>query len=163
MPDDHRSSPVPLRLNDWADTLPSFASDVVAGADTTESHIYIQTAALPDQAGALRRQVACWTRQVGFPDITQHDIVLATDEAVSNAIEHAYPDKRGTLTLFAARARLADSVRIIVSDHGHWRSPPCDPGFRGRGLAMMEKLATVFRLTHSPYGTIVVLGWSLPG
>jgi anti-sigma regulatory factor (Ser/Thr protein kinase) len=162
MPDDHGSPPVPLLLHDWADTLPAFASTVVAGADTAQPHIYTQTAALPDQVRGLRRQVTGWTEQLGFSDVTGQDIVLAADEAVSNAIEHAYPDSGGTLTLFAAPTRQADSVRIIVSDHGLWRPPPADPGFRGRGLAMMQQLAGLFRLMHSPYGTTVVLGWPLP-
>jgi serine/threonine-protein kinase RsbW len=105
--------------------------------------------------------VAAARGQVGFPTAQQQDIVLAADEAVSNAVDHAYPESPGTFTLFAAYTNLADAVRIIVSDHGSWRQPSFDPGFRGRGVALMERLAHVFRLVHSPHGTTVVLGWSL--
>lgn len=77
-------------------------------------------------------------------------------------VEHAYRGAPGTLTLFAVRTRTANTVHVIVADQGLWRPPPIDPGFRGRGLPMMNTLADVFRLAHTAIGTTVVLGWSLP-
>jgi serine/threonine-protein kinase RsbW len=161
MSDDHDPLPVPTRLREWATTLPEFAADVVADSDITRPHIYTQVPASPARLSTVRAQVTDWTRQVGFPPEQGQDIVLAADEAVSNAVEHAYPGTSGTLTLFAACNRLARVARLIVADNGLWLPPSADPGFRGRGLAMMEKLAHVFKLWHTQHGTTVLLGWSL--
>ncbi|WP_084433747.1 ATP-binding protein [Kibdelosporangium aridum] len=49
------------------------------------------------------------------------DVVMVAEEAVSNAVEHAYPDRPGTLTMFAACSLAVNAVRIIVSDRGRWR------------------------------------------
>jgi len=162
MIDDHNSSPTPAQLHAWAGTLPPFAAEVISQADTARPHIYTQATAAPGQIRILRSHLTEWVGRIGFSAAEGQDVILASDEAVSNAVEHAYPGNTGTLTLFAACTRAAGAMRIIVSDHGLWRPPPADPGFRGRGLAMMEKLAHVFRLVHGPNGTTVVLGWSLP-
>jgi serine/threonine-protein kinase RsbW len=161
--DDHRSAPTTAELTTWADSLPLVGAQVVARSDITRPHVYTQLAAAPDQIGVARAMVTDWSRQAGFPPANAQDIVLATDEALSNAVDHAYPGTAGTLTIFAAFARLTNAARIIVSDHGLWRPPPADPGFRGRGLLLMERLTELFRLVHTPRGTTVVLGWSLPG
>jgi anti-sigma regulatory factor (Ser/Thr protein kinase) len=163
MLEDHSFLPVPARWSGWTATLPRFAAEAVSASDITRPYLFFQVEATSHQVSAVRAAVKNWIRQVSFPAVQADDVVLAADEAISNATEHAYPDARGTLTLFAACNRLARAVRIIVSDHGQWRPPPADPGVRGRGLAMMEKLAQVFRLEHGPHGTTVLLGWSLPG
>jgi anti-sigma regulatory factor (Ser/Thr protein kinase) len=162
MIEDHSSPLVPARWNGWTATLPRFAAEAVSASNITRPYLYLQVDAAPHQVSAARRAVKNWTRQVSLPAALADDVVLATDEAVSNAVDHAYPDKPGTMTLFAACTRLAHAVRIIVSDCGQWRPPSADPGVRGRGLAMMEKLTQVFRLEHGPHGTTVLLGWSLP-
>ncbi|MBE1470754.1 anti-sigma regulatory factor (Ser/Thr protein kinase) [Kibdelosporangium phytohabitans] len=59
------------------------------------------------------------------------DAVLAADEAVSNAIDHACPGSSGTLTLFAACSHPVSVVRIVVSDHGLWRPPQPNPACAG--------------------------------
>jgi anti-sigma regulatory factor (Ser/Thr protein kinase) len=45
---------------------------------------------------------------------------------------------------------------ITISDHGRWRPTP-EPGYRGRGLAMMRSLATALHLHLRPDGTTVQL------
>jgi anti-sigma regulatory factor (Ser/Thr protein kinase) len=153
---------MPVRLHAWADTLPSFAAEVVSQSDVARPNVYTEFAARPGQIRIARWQITEWVHRVGFSAADGRDVVLASDEAISNAVEHAYPGTTGTLTLFAACTRVASAVRVIVADHGLWRPPPADPGSRGRGLSMMEKLADVFRLVHGPRGTTVVLGWPLP-
>jgi serine/threonine-protein kinase RsbW len=163
MPDDRSSRRSLTGLRAWAGTLPLFASTVVSSADTTRPHIYTQTSASRDQVSVLRGQIIGWIQRVGVPDAIGQDVVLATDEAVSNAVEHAYPDSSGIVTLFAACIQPGNAVGTVVADHGRWRTPPAIPGLRGRGLAMMETLAHACRLMNTPHGTTVVLGWSLPG
>jgi two-component sensor histidine kinase len=50
-------------------------------------------------------------------------------------------------------------LEVTVSDDGTWRPPPADPGFRGRGVQLMHRLADRATITHSPGGTSVALCW----
>jgi anti-sigma regulatory factor (Ser/Thr protein kinase) len=50
---------------------------------------------------------------------------------------------------------------ITVTDHGCWRTPR-EPGYRGRGLAMMRSLTTEVHLRPSTHGTTVHLRTALP-
>ncbi|MDN5918221.1 MAG: ATP-binding protein [Pseudonocardia sp.] len=101
---------------------------------------------------------------------TGQDIVLAVNEAVSNGIEHAYPDDDGVVTV-CGRIQEADPDRrpdgacpcgalevcIEVSDHGCWQTPPADPGHRGRGLMMAEGAVDLLTLDTGTDGTVVTL------
>lgn len=110
--------------------------------------------------------------------------MLAVSEALSNAVEHAYPDQRpgpvrlrGTSTPPAPvalsapgaghRPVVAEDVvsgavlQIVVSDRGRWL-PPGEPQYRGRGLAIMRATAEDVDLTHTTTGTTVRLTWTLP-
>ncbi|MCE7003076.1 ATP-binding protein [Kibdelosporangium philippinense] len=162
MLDDHSSLPASVRLTKWADTLPTFAAETVTDADLTQPYIYADLPATPDQAGVARTRITEWAAKIGLSGVLVQDMVLASDEAMSNAIEHAYAAVSGTITLFAACSAVGDQARIVVGDRGVWQPPTADPGFRGRGLAMMEKLAAVFRLSHTTSGTTVLLGWPMP-
>jgi serine/threonine-protein kinase RsbW len=46
---------------------------------------------------------------------------------------------------------------ITISDHGCWRTPPPEPGYRGRGLAMMRSLTTELHVHPTTHGTTVQL------
>jgi serine/threonine-protein kinase RsbW len=66
-------------------------------------------------------------------------VVLVVEEALANAIEHAYrhvPDN--TISLTVAHGRTG--VRIRVRDHGDWKEPAAD-GVRGHGLRMIGAVA----------------------
>src|SRR4051794_19670447 len=128
MLDDHSSSPTSAQLHSWADTLPPFAAEVVAQADTARPRVYTQFAATASQVRLVRAQITEWVQRIGFSPTDGQDVILASDEAVSNAVEHAYPGTTGALTLFAACNRAAGTAQVIVSDHGLWRPPPTDPG-----------------------------------
>ena len=75
-------------------------------------------------------------------------------EAAGNAVEHAYRDvvdpARFGVELFQDGA---GDVVVSVSDSGRWRPPPADPGFRGRGLAIISSLARDVDLSPGAAGT----------
>jgi hypothetical protein len=84
-------------------------------------------------------------------------------EAVANVVDHAYaPGVDGQVVLTATlvpdgRER---RVRIVVQDNGRWRSPPADPGYRGRGLQMVRSCMDVVDIrpsTDSRGGTDLVM------
>lgn len=109
----------------------------------------------------VRHNLERWAAHTGLPTLTVGDLVLACYEALANAAEHAYPSGEGQVDLVAART--ADSrVLVTVRDHGQWRPPPADPGWRGRGLPMIKALAHRAEVQQGPHGTCVHMEWQLP-
>ncbi|MFP5023266.1 ATP-binding protein [Pseudonocardia phyllosphaerae] len=135
--------------------------------------LYVQLPAEPGAAGRSRRETGRWLAAlcgVDTPCNTMSDLVLAVNEAVSNSIEHAYAGApsdvpEGTVTLrgdveqgpVCPRLR----VRFEVTDTGCWRDPSGDPGYRGRGLSMIEACADDVDVERGPDGTTVVFHGTL--
>ncbi|WP_237774380.1 ATP-binding protein [Actinosynnema sp. ALI-1.44] len=159
----HNGHRVPSPALQWAGSLPHLAADVVRDADLTQPHFHFRVPATPAKLAILRACVRDWTQDIGLTAERSDDVVLVVDEAIANAVEHAYADDQtGAVVVFAAQDRDASVVRVVVSDDGTWRRPAADPGFRGRGLSLMRALSDVFNLHHDSRGTTVVLGWALP-
>ena len=150
-------------LRDWSRRLPRHAAAAVAQADPGRPMVYVAMEPSPGVLGPLRSQLTRWSADVGLTTAQNDDIVLAVDEAVSNAIEHAFdpPAEGGNVTLFAGCDSRRRTVCIIVADTGRWQPPPADPGTRGRGLYLMNVLAGTFELHHDRRGTTVLLKWPL--
>ena len=117
-----------------------------------------------------RRAVAEWVVAAGGdPDLVE-TVVLAVNEAVSNAVEHAYRDQPpGDVGLRArvldggpAAGRAGSGLVIEVNDRGRWQPAPSHPGSRGRGMALMRAIAD--RVDHAPTasGTTVTMTWTVP-
>jgi anti-sigma regulatory factor (Ser/Thr protein kinase) len=99
--------------------------------------------------GALRR----WLRDVDATETAIHDLLVAVGEATSNAVEHAYGPKGGTVAV-EVRLEGADAV-VRVTDTGQWRDAR---GIgRGRGTHIMKTTTDAFRIEHGDKGTEVLL------
>ena len=109
------------------------------------------------QLAAIRAEVHGRLAALGLPGDTEQDLVLAVNEAVTNAVEHAYRPVAGggdvELGFWLADAHL----HIAVVDHGTWREPPVGPRERGFGLGLMDRLVADVALHHDAHGTRVVL------
>ena len=113
--------------------------------------------------GRLRRGLRPWlVRVVDDADVVE-DLLLAVSEAVENAVDHAFVDRRpGTVTVLAHReATEPATVVLSVADDGYWRAPT-DPGYRGRGLALIAELCGSHVLEPGPTGTRVTVRHPLP-
>ncbi|CAM3895872.1 ATP-binding protein [Kibdelosporangium persicum] len=152
-----------MALADWGASLPEVASRVVADADIGQPHVYLRFSADPGKLGTARREITRWAGELGMGRELIQDIVLALDEATTNAVEHAYLNRSGPVTLFAGCDRSGHCAWTVVSDCGKWRQPKprTEPSTRGRGLLLMAALADEFDVTSTVSGTTVVLGWPL--
>nr|WP_052478715.1 ATP-binding protein [Kibdelosporangium sp. MJ126-NF4]CEL20238.1 Serine phosphatase RsbU, regulator of sigma subunit [Kibdelosporangium sp. MJ126-NF4]CTQ97464.1 Serine phosphatase RsbU, regulator of sigma subunit [Kibdelosporangium sp. MJ126-NF4] len=150
-----------VSLTEWEATLPKVASRVVADADVTQPHVYLRFSADPGKLRAARRELVRWADQLHLGTNLTQDIVLALDEATTNAVEHAYLGRTGPVTLFAGCDRSGHCAWTVVSDNGTWRTPRTGPTTRGRGLLLMAALADEFDVTSIASGTTVVLGWPI--
>jgi anti-sigma regulatory factor (Ser/Thr protein kinase)/putative methionine-R-sulfoxide reductase with GAF domain len=105
--------------------------------------------ALADVRALLRR----WLHVQGATEDEAYDIIVASQEACANAVEHAYaPGKRS----FEVEASYEEGrIRVVVRDDGRWRPPRGT--YRGRGLPLMQALMERVDITHTDTGTVVVL------
>lgn len=109
--------------------------------------------AAPESLGEARAALREWLGKVGAGASEVSDVIMATNEACMNVVEHAYGDARGE---FGLEGHLDDqTVVVIVRDAGHWSEVRARD--RGRGLKLMEALMGSVQLSFSAEGTVVVL------
>jgi anti-sigma regulatory factor (Ser/Thr protein kinase) len=115
-----------------------------------------RTSALADARHLLRR----WLRFRGAGDAEAYDVVVACQEACTNAIEHAYGPGGAEVRL---EAFIDDEhrVHVTVRDTGQWRAPRGTG--RGRGLPMMNALMDEVDVRREAEGTEVRLVRRLNG
>ncbi len=100
----------------------------------------------------LRHSLDEWLERGGVTEPPRAAVVLATHEAVANAIEHA-----GTPHAVLVRGE-ADTKGVVIeiTDDGSWR-PPADPPpeDRGRGLDLIRALVSDAEVRTGDSGTTV--------
>ena len=135
--------------------VPDDASDDVAvlaaGLEPVADRFSLHLEADPSKLAPMRRNLTRWLTGHGAPTETADDIVLASSEAVANAIEHAYGPGAGTVDL---DVMIDDAhVTVAVNDTGRWRE--ARPRDRGRGLSLIEACMDEVDVTTGPAGTTV--------
>ena len=113
----------------------------------------LRVSAEPSSAGVIRQAMRRWFNEQGIAPEAAFPLLVATGEAISNAVEHAYGPSGGQLQLDVSRA--ADEVTITVRDFGQWR--PTRGTDRGRGFRLMEGMVDEVAVSHKQEGTEVRL------
>lgn len=121
---------------------------------------------------AVRHRLRRWLTGLDWPADAATDILFAVNEAVTNAVEHAYPAEPAGATVEISGSVEIDvpgdgrvgtrRVRVWVRDHGRWRDDVHDRSdvsrARGRGLGMMDAMtAELVVWASASTGTTVVL------
>lgn len=118
---------------------------------------------LPSQLADARYRLATWARNIGVERETVEDLVLAAHEALANVADHAYPEPdSGGEALLDAEVSSSGEIVVVVRDHGRWRVPSADPGWRGRGMVIIRALADAVVVRRDEGGTTVEMRWRLP-
>jgi signal transduction histidine kinase/DNA-binding response OmpR family regulator len=115
--------------------------------------------ATPAQIPIARGQLEHWLNSIAVVPRHERDILLATGEAVTNAIEHgSHNELRATVSVEAfLRQR---TIAVTVSDTGQWvgdSSASLRSQGRGRGLTLISGLADRVDTVRTPAGTRVTL------
>ena len=94
-----------------------------------------------EQLTSIRRSVDEWCERAELPVDVSQMVALAVYEAMANVVEHAYRDG-GPGALDVELRHEGDAVVASVGDEGHWHvTTPAEQRHRGRGLALIERLA----------------------
>jgi CheY-like chemotaxis protein/anti-sigma regulatory factor (Ser/Thr protein kinase) len=109
--------------------------------------------ATPQAVPALRRALRRLFTAAGLAEDQAYDLLLATCEAATNAVEHAQDPLEPVVDVTAELT--GDRVVITVRDFGQWRErvPSMD---RGRGSTLMSAFADV-TVVPGPEGTTVTI------
>lgn len=122
--------------------------------------IAMRLTAVAPTASIVRERVRRWLGPLGWPAHALDDVVLAVHEAVMNAVDHAYlamdvgdVEVSGVVLVDRGGAR----AKVTVRDHGRWRTPPREPGHRGRGLLVMRGCMSEVDIRTGDGGTEVTM------
>jgi serine phosphatase RsbU (regulator of sigma subunit)/anti-sigma regulatory factor (Ser/Thr protein kinase) len=115
--------------------------------------------ATPKALGEVRSALRRWLNAAEAPPEVTADLLVATSEACSNVVEHAYGPGGGTVSVQAA---LEGTVATVtVRDNGQWRSARGEG--RGRGTTLMRQCCDEVDVTTGVAGTTVTLRRRLVG
>ena len=157
----------PSRVAELADTIidaladPDHRDDVVLVAvavnEVPSPRLSLQLPAAPRSLAAMRAEMRPWLESLGAEGDEIFDILVAVNEACSNAIEHPLGVQGpGAHVVDIDAEVVSGEVSIVVRDSGRWRhrGPRED---RGRGMEFMEALMEGVEVTRLPEGTTVRL------
>lgn len=119
--------------------------------------------ARPEQLRPVRRQFQEWLTAAGASQQDVEILQLTSGEAMTNAIEHAYPPGADGQVEFRASLDPDGTVQVDIADQGGWVAPRHDRGSRGRGLLLMRQCVDELRVSPSEHGTSVCLRHRLRG
>jgi FixJ family two-component response regulator/anti-sigma regulatory factor (Ser/Thr protein kinase) len=122
-------------------------------APASTDRLALTLPAEPEALITARRALRNWLAEVGVDPEALYDITLATGEACTNAIEHAYAPGEASFDVEAIRGET--DVLVTVRDYGSWREPRGQN--RGRGLKLMHTLMDEVNVRREETGTTVEL------
>jgi PAS domain S-box-containing protein len=113
----------------------------------------------PESLAPIRSMLRRWLSHAGAGELEIAEIITASGEAATNAIEHG---GAGGGTRFEVSGRRNGSeIEIAVRDQGSWREQR--KGDHGRGFDLMRTLMDTVAVEPSPQGTTVSLRRRLGG
>ena len=105
----------------------------------------------PAELAGLRSELGGWLRRGNLDESEIEPIILATNEAVANAIEHG---RRGQHHVGVDAWTSPSSLTVEVHDRGSWREEPSGPD-RGHGLLLIRACMDTITIEPSNEGTTV--------
>jgi serine phosphatase RsbU (regulator of sigma subunit)/anti-sigma regulatory factor (Ser/Thr protein kinase) len=109
----------------------------------------------PGELARVRREIDAWAGAAALPDDQLGDLQLTLGEALANGVEHAYLGRTPGEVGYRVAMTADGAVAVEVRDGGHWRPRPVDPGHRGRGLLIIDRIGVDATVEGSDHGTVV--------
>ncbi|MEP6757875.1 MAG: GAF domain-containing protein [Actinomycetota bacterium] len=146
-----RTDEIVLRMLDGIDRDDDVALLCVCRAAVAADRFSVILEPDPAELAGLRAELGGWLRRGGLDETEIEPIVLATNEAVANAIEHG---RRGQHRVGVEAWTDPSSLTIEVRDRGAWREEPSAPE-RGYGLLLIRACMDTIAIERSTEGTTV--------
>jgi anti-sigma regulatory factor (Ser/Thr protein kinase) len=137
------------------------AVDQPRSSDGTSLPVEEHYPAIASSVPIARAQCVRIAETLGASAQRLDDIALATSEALSNAVLHAYrPIGAGDIIL---RVRLdsAQQLEVTIEDSGVGLGNANTPGGAGQGLLLMQQMSDRLRVTRRGAGTLVTMSFRL--
>jgi PAS domain S-box-containing protein len=138
-------------------TRTGYADDVTVLAaqrrDTPVPPLTQERLAVRDSLAPMREAFTGWLNRFGPVEDDRQILVMAVSEAVTNAIEHAYPPGRPGPVRLVASVLPDGFLEVSVADRGRWQEPGTADDGRGHGLLVIGQLADVMEVRHPPQNT----------
>jgi serine/threonine-protein kinase RsbW len=136
-----------------------YSADLSAGGI---EYIHRSWPADASKLAVIRHELRRWVAPLGLTGDETDDLVLAVDEAVANAVRHAYPaDRPGEveLTLWTEGSVDSTALCIEITDHGSWRMQETVTGDAqgGRGMLLMQHMVETVLVHFDGRGSRVLL------
>jgi anti-sigma regulatory factor (Ser/Thr protein kinase) len=149
-------------LDDVADHLMSglepgggYPDDVAVLLYRQPAPLAMDFAADASQLAPSRDALRSWLTNAGVGTEQIQDVLIATGEAVSNAIEHGHRDRPDGIVSLRASA-VVDRLQVTIVDTGAWKQPREVADIsRGRGITLMRGLMEDFTIHSDDVGTTV--------
>jgi anti-anti-sigma factor len=116
--------------------------------------------ACPGILSPLRAQLDDWLSARGGSDEDTLAVRFSVLEAVSNVIEHAYPDVPGSVRVEGLHDD-AGRICMTVTDTGQWVPPPVRPNCRDRGFSLIRSSMDTVEIERTATGTSVLMDRTL--
>lgn len=129
-------------------------------AVTTATSLRETYDAVPESVRDARQAIVGFAAAAGFGTARLSDIWLATSEALTNVVRHAYADLHGTIEVDAAIA--GGELCILVADEGRGLRPHASTDGLGLGLMLIVSVcdeATISKRSNG--GTEVAMRFRL--
>jgi anti-sigma regulatory factor (Ser/Thr protein kinase) len=134
-----------------AHTSPDDVAILVVATDAGVEPLQLHLPARPRVLRSMRNAITQWMTRANIDDADASDILLAVNEAVANAIEHAYGPGDGDVRVDIER--VGPEVHVRVRDSGCWR--PARPVGGGLGMDLMRNLVEDVVIESTSEGTTV--------
>jgi serine/threonine-protein kinase RsbW len=123
----------------------------------TDSHT-LSVPAAAESVGAVRHQVAEIASRAGLPEHRVADVLLCVNEAVANAVLHAYDGRPGIIDVVV---EASDALVVTVRDRGRGFSRPTARPQNGFGLGLITGLSNASISSSPGAGTEVRMRFPL--
>lgn len=119
--------------------------------------LIVEVRAEAEHLHGLRDSLTAWLAEAGACEELADRIVLAMNEAATNAMTHAYRNRTAGTVRLTAKRESGRTVTVTIADNGRWKPARPTEGNGGRGVLMMQECVDRVRIDRTPDGTTVTL------
>jgi anti-sigma regulatory factor (Ser/Thr protein kinase) len=117
--------------------------------------LQLQLHAHADAVRLLRERIGLWLDENGASTKDAFEVLLATAEAFSNAVEHPTESRSGLVDINGTITE--DVLTISIRDYGHWQSDTTQKEDGGLGLVLMSIVMDAVEFGRGADGTTVTM------